>query len=190
VDKTPTGDTDGFIQLIFSSRKKVLKEICELSEKSENAIIFVCFRNTDELVSHLYLIEKYKYILSKVLLDKSDKVAINEINNLMEYEKVVLNKSISNSLFAYNGEVTWIFKGEEREVCSLRDFNQLLSVVCDEIYSQTPVMNNELFNKHKLVEINGNTLRVTPEGMLIVRNVAVAFDPGFVPVTNKYSTTI
>ncbi len=128
----------------------MLEEICELSEKSENAIIFVCFRNTDELVSHLYQIEKYKYILSKVLVDKSDKVAINEINNLMEYEKVVLNKSISNSLFAYNGDVTWIFKGEEIEVCSLRDFNQLLSVVCDEIYSQTPVMNNELFNKHKL----------------------------------------
>ena len=40
---------------------------------------------------------------------------ISEINNLMEYEKVVLNKSISNSLFAYNGDVTWIFKGEERE---------------------------------------------------------------------------
>lgn len=32
----------------------------------------------------------------------------------------------------------------------LKDFNQLLSVVCDEIYSQTPVLNNELFNKHKL----------------------------------------
>ena len=130
--------------------QKMVEEICELSEKSENAIIFVCFRNTDELVSHLYLIEKYKYILSKVLVDKSDKVAINEINNLMEYEKVVLNKSISDSLFAYNGDVTWIFTGEERDVCSLRDFNQLLSVVCDEIYSQTPVMNNELFNKHKL----------------------------------------
>lgn len=150
VDKTPVGDTDGFIQLIFSSRKKVLQETCKLSKNCENAIIFVCFRNTDELVSHLYQIEKYKYILSKVLIDKSDKVAINEINNLMEYEKVVLNKSICDGLFAYNGDVTWIFKGEEREVRSLREFNQLLSVVCDEIYSQTPVMNNELFNRHKL----------------------------------------
>lgn len=150
MDKVPVGDTDGYIQLIFSSSKKILDETCELSEKSENAIIFVCFRNTEELVSHLYQIEKYKYILSKVLIDKSDKVAINEINNLMEYEKVVLNKSISESLFAYNGNVTWIFNGEERQVRSLRDFNQLLSVACDEIYPQTPVMNNELFNKHKL----------------------------------------
>ena len=149
-DKIPVGDTDGFIQLIFSSRKKILEETLEVSKNCENAIIFVCFRNTNELVSHLYQIEKYKYILSKVLIDKSDKVAINEINNLMEYEKVVLNKSISDGLFAYNGDVTWIFKGKAREVRSLREFNQLLSVVCDEIYSQTPVMNNELFNKHKL----------------------------------------
>ena len=102
------------------------------------------------MVSHLYQIEKYKYVLSKVLIDKSDKVAINEINNLIDYEKVVLNKSISESLFAYNGDVTWLFKGEEQQVRSLREFNQLLSIVCDDIYSQTPIMNNELFNKHKL----------------------------------------
>lgn len=150
VDKTPVGDTDGYIQLIFSSSKKVLEETCKLSEKCENAIIFVCFKNTDDLVSHLYQIEKYKYVLSKVLIDKSDKVAINEINNLIDYEKVVLNKSISESLFAYNGDVTWLFKGEEQQVRSLREFNQLLSIVCDDIYSQTPIMNNELFNKHKL----------------------------------------
>ncbi len=150
VDKTPTGDTDGYIQLVFSSSKTVLEDTCVLSEKSDNAIIFVCFQHTDELVEHLYLIEKYKYILSKVLIDKSDKVAINEVNNLMEYEKVVLNKSISESLFAYNDDVVWIFNGEEKEVGSLREFNQLLSEVCDTVYPQTPVMNNELFNKHKL----------------------------------------
>lgn len=150
IDKTPADDTDGFIQLIFSSSKNALEETYELSAKSENAIIFICFRNTDELVSHLYQIEKYRHILSKVLIDKSDKAAINEINNLMEYEKVALNKSISDGLFAYSGDATWIFRGEEREVRSLREFNQLLSAVCDEIYSQTPVMNNELFNKQKL----------------------------------------
>ncbi len=150
VDKVPVGDTDGYIELIFSSGKKLLEEACLLSEKSENAIIFVCFKNTDELVGHLHQIEKYKYILSKVLIDKSDKVAINEINNLMDYEKVLLNKSISETLFSYTDDVAWIFKGEEIEVRSLREFNQLLSQVCNEIYPQTPMMNNELFNKHKL----------------------------------------
>ena len=41
-----------------------------------------------------------------------------------------------------------------------------------------------------LVELGENSLKVTPEGMLIVRNVAVAFDPGFKQLNNKYSTTI
>ena len=149
-DKTPAGDTDGYIQLIFSTDKNILGHTYSMSIKSENAIIFVCFKNTDSLVEHLHQIEKYKYILSKVLIDKSDKVAINEINNLMEHEKVLLNKAIGESLFAYNDDVTWIFKGEKRQVRSLRDFNQLLSAVCDEIYPQTPLMNNELFNRHKL----------------------------------------
>ncbi len=36
----------------------------------------------------------------------------------MEYEKVVLNKSISDSLFAYNGDVTSDFQGQGRGVCS------------------------------------------------------------------------
>ena len=150
VDMIPTGDTDGYIQLIFSSRKSIVSKTRKLSANSNNAIIFACFERTDELVSHLYQIEKYQYILNKVLVDKSDKVAINEVNNLMEYEKLALNKAINESLFAYKGGVTWIFKGEPRQVCSLREFNQLLSQVCNEVYPLTPEMNNELFNRHKL----------------------------------------
>lgn len=65
--------------------------------------------------------------------------------------------------------------------CSVEEFMRITKF---EVSKITSLIND------KLVEINGNTLRVTPEGMLIVRNVAVAFDPGFVPVTNKYSTTI
>lgn len=42
----------------------------------------------------------------------------------------------------------------------------------------------------KLVELTETDLRVTPAGMLIVRNVAVAFDPAFTSGSNKFSTTI
>jgi oxygen-independent coproporphyrinogen-3 oxidase len=41
-----------------------------------------------------------------------------------------------------------------------------------------------------LVELTQTDLNVTPEGMLIVRNVAVAFDPKFEMTENKFSTTI
>jgi len=61
-----------------------------------------------------------------------------------------LNKSIIDNLFAYKNNVTWIYKGSEHNVSSHKDFNKLLSDVCNEIYSETPVMLNELFNRHKL----------------------------------------
>lgn len=112
--------------------------------------MFACFKNTDELVGHLYSIAKYNYILSKVLLDKSDYVAIGEVNNLLEYEKLLLNKALNDALFSYGNDVVWIFGGKEIEVKTFRMFNELLSYVCDTIYSKTPVMNNELFNRHKL----------------------------------------
>ena len=150
IEIVPTGDTDGYIQLIFSTKKGALGELLKFSKEHEGAMVFAYFNNTDEIVEHLYNIEKYKYILEKVLIDKADRVAISEIQKLKDYEEILLNKTISENLFDYKGNVTWIFNGEKQEIASLRDFNMLLSKVCDEVYNLTPTMNNELFNKHKI----------------------------------------
>jgi hypothetical protein len=151
VEITPTGDTDGYIELIFSADKNVLDSIIEISSNTNQAIIYAYFNNTEEIINHLHNIQKYEYIISKVLIDKdADHVAYGEIKKLKEYEETLLNKSISDNLFAYKNRVTWIFKGEKQSVSSLKDFNQLLSTVCNDVYSETPIMINELFNRHKL----------------------------------------
>lgn len=150
LDIVPTGDTDGYIELIFSSKKNALEQIMKFSAENKHALVFAFFNNTDEILDHLHNIKKYQYILDKVLIDKGDKVAVNEITKLKEYEEILLNKAISDNLFAYKNHVTWIFKGEKQKVNSHRDFNVLLSTVCDKVYSETPIMNNELFNKQKL----------------------------------------
>ena len=149
VDVVPTGDTDGYIELIFSTNKKVLKEVKTFSSETEHALIFAVFTNTEDIIDHLYNIKKYSYLLEHVL-DKNDRVAVSEIQKLKEYEEVLLNKAVSDNLFSYKNRVVWIFAGKEQKVESHRDFNQLLSKVCNEVYHKTPVMNNELFNKHKL----------------------------------------
>ena len=145
----PKGDTDGYIELIFSTRKDALEEIKRFSADSEHALIFALFIDTDNIIDHLYNIKKYNYLTDKVI-KKEDLVAVKEIQKLKEYEENLLNKAISDNLFSYKNRVVWMFKGKVQKVESHRDFNKLLSRVCDEIYSETPVMNNELFNKHKL----------------------------------------
>ena len=151
VDMTPMGDNDGYIQLIFSADKNALDVIKATSADTEHAVIYAYFSNTEEIIDHLYSIQKYDYILTKVLIDKeADRVAYNEIQKLKEYEETLLNKAVSDNLFAYKNQVVWFFKGEKQKVSSHKDFNKLLSKVCDEVYSETPVMFNELFNRHKL----------------------------------------
>ena len=126
-----------------------MEEIKKFSSETDHALIFAYFTNTEDIIDHLYNIKKYMYLLERVL-DKNDRVAVNEIQKLKEYEETLLNKAISDNLFSYKNRVVWIFAGKEQKVESHRDFNQLLSRVCNEVYSETPVMNNELFNKHKL----------------------------------------
>lgn len=150
MDMIPTGDIDGFIELLFHAKKEYIDEVKQLSSDCEHAIIFAFFNNTDKIVDHLYQIDKYDYILRHVLIDKGDHVAIKEINNLRDYEEVQLNKAIQESLYGYNGNVTWIFKGKVMPVSSQRDFNKMLSRVCEYVYSKTPIMINELFNRNKL----------------------------------------
>lgn len=152
LDMVPVGDTDGFIELMFSPKPNALEEIKAYSLNStEHAIVYAYFNNTEEIIDHLYNISKYKYILEKVLIDKdADHVAFGEIVKLKEHEEDVLNKTISDNLFAYKNRVVWVFKGEQKKVRSLKEFNELLSDVCNEVYSKSPVMINELFNRHKL----------------------------------------
>lgn len=149
LDIVPTGDTDGYIELIFSTRKDACENIKQFSAKSEHAIIFAYFIDTANIIDHLYNIKKYNYLIDRVI-KKEDLVAVKEVQKLKEYEEALLNKAISDNLFSYKNRVIWIFNGEEQKIESHRDFNKLLSYVCDKVYSETPVMNNELFNRHKL----------------------------------------
>lgn len=146
----PMEDVDGYIQLIFTTDRDYLQTVKEKSAECPEAYIFAFFNNTDEITEHIFNIKKYDYILTNRLSDGSDRVAITEVMNLKNYEITLLNKTVSEDLFTSNGKVTWVYKGQDEQVCSLRDFNRLLSKVCDDIYSLTPVMNNELFNKNKL----------------------------------------
>lgn len=191
-DIVPTGDVDGYVELIFSTSEKYYKELVDFSEKCEHATIFAYFTNTEEIVNHLHNIQKYHYILDKVLIDKSDRVANKEIMQLMEYEKTLLNKAVNESLFSYSEDVVWLYKGKECKVNSQRDFNNLLSRVCDDVYSLTPIINNELINKHKLsASISGAKAKYLEALLKNSDNVNLGFDADkFPPEKTIYYTIL
>ena len=145
---TAKDDIDGYIHLVFPLQGMTLEKVKAVSKTNENADIYVFFNNVDTLLKHLHQIKKLQYLLDNVVLE--DRVAKREVSNLLDYEKHLLNESINSGIIAGDNQVTWIFKGETNHVACAGDLKKLLSHVCEVVYSKTPVMRNELFNKQKV----------------------------------------
>ena len=142
----PKDDTDGYINLIFPTGTS-LNDVKQASNGSGKPILYAYFRNTEEIIKHLYEIKKLKYLLEKVVFD--DRVATNEVENILNYETEQLNAALNDTLFDQKS-VAWIYNSKQIEIKSHRDLNHRLSLMCDEVYSSTPILRNELFNRHKV----------------------------------------
>ena len=144
----PTGDIDGYIQPVLPL-SEIESEVKEMSSSSNSgATIYGYFKNTETIIKHLYEIKKLQYIIENVAFE--DRVAKIELENQKNYESQKLNEVINASLTSDSNSVVWYFNGENVEINSTRDFNKLLSHVCDEVYYKTPIIRNELFNRQKL----------------------------------------
>ncbi len=143
----PSNEIDGYINLIFNNDKDAIESIVKCSLECEEAILFAYFKNTSKIIDRIWEIDKLEYVLFAI--DDKDKVAQREINSLLNYEKEQLNNSILNSLFSYTEDVVWVYNGEVVAIENKTVFNKLISSICDDVYSQTPIFLNEMVNKHK-----------------------------------------
>ena len=144
----PTGDIDGFIHLAFPLSDNESEVIAMSASASAGASIYGYFKNTDKIVKHLYEIKKLQYVIDNVAFD--DRVAKSEFENQKNYETQKLNDTLNASLTSDSGNIVWYYNGNPQCIKSVRDFNKLLSRVCDEVYFKTPIIRNELFNRQKL----------------------------------------
>lgn len=149
IQLTPTGEIDGYINLLFSS-DLTIEEIQEFSEKNEDAVLFGYYTNMSDIIDQIFEINKLQYVLDRVIIDMEDKVARREIKRALNYEVEILNNIVLDSLFSIDSTVKWFFQGELLDITDRTVFNQTLSKISDRIYTSTPIFKNELVNKHKV----------------------------------------
>ena len=144
----PTGDIDGFIHLVFPL-SDIESEVIEMSASSSaGASIYGYFKNTDNIVKHLYEIKKLQYVIDNVAFD--DRVAKSEFESQKNFETQKLNDALNASLTSDTDNIVWYYSGNPQCIKTVRDFNKLLSRVCDEVYFKAPIIRNELFNRQKI----------------------------------------
>ncbi|MBI9062561.1 MAG: hypothetical protein JEZ14_11295 [Marinilabiliaceae bacterium] len=143
--KIPTGELDGYINLIFSEDLSAEK-IVELS-KNDSAILYAYFERTSKIKKLLYRIERIDFVIAE---NPDDKVAIKELSKLKEATQNELTKEILANLTSKNNSVKWFAHGSKLIIQSQKDLNRELSIICQKVYKATPILKNELVNKHKL----------------------------------------
>ncbi|MES2478292.1 MAG: hypothetical protein V4561_04350 [Bacteroidota bacterium] len=146
IKKTPEGEIDGFVNLVFNSKLKE-SDIQSKSKFQEEAIIYCFFKNSAEIKNLLFEIEKIQNVLEE---NKDDKVAKRELENIIESQIRLLNHYITESIYSGSKDVKWYFNGEEKKIADKKDFNKLLSQVCSFVYDATPLYKNEMVNKHRI----------------------------------------
>jgi len=146
IKEIPEGEIDGFVNLVFNDKLNE-NHIQEQSKLQEEAILYCFFKNSAEIKNLLFEIEKIGKVLEE---NKDDKVAKRELENIIEAQIRLLNHYITDSIYSGSEEISWFFNGEAKTITDKKDFNKLLSQVCDRIYEATPIFKNELVNKHKI----------------------------------------
>jgi len=146
IQKTPEGEIDGYINLVFNEKLKE-SDILNKSKVHGEAIIYCFFENSAEIKNLLFEIEKVQNVIEE---NKDDKVAKRELENIVESQIRLLNHYITDSIYSGNKEVKWFFNGDEKKIYDKKDFNKLISQVCGIVYNATPIFKNELVNKNKI----------------------------------------
>ena len=145
INVTPEGEIDGYINLIFNENLAE-KDLISFSKKNEESILYVLYSNTKLIKDYLTEIEKINIVFNENI---EDRVANRELKSLKYNFINNLNELVINNLFG-NPEIRWFFRGKEKFVQNVKEFNRLLSQISNIIYNKTPIFQNELVNRDKL----------------------------------------
>lgn len=100
-----------------------------------------------------------------------DPVARQEVQARLEASRARL-EHVAGPVFGLSGYPLdpmlsdWFFRGSQQHPRSARDFQSLLSAICEEVFSQAPPLRNELLNRHNLSSAAAKARRILLERMV------------------------
>lgn len=157
---------DGVVYGIIPSRKVDLNEVktrlLNTSTQAKQAV-FVLPKNYSD-ISEVVAEFNAVSILREAASD--DKVLFDEYEVIYEDLCEVINANIKAYTRPENFMARYIHYGEERYISRKAALTGLLSDICDDLFSQTPIINNEAINKDDITSIAYNSRSKIISGLL------------------------
>lgn len=95
-----------------------------------------------------------------------DSVLFNEYEAVYEDLREVIETFISGFTRPEEGKSIYIYNGKEQRISRKASLTELASDICEEVYSQTPVINNEAINKDEITSVAWHSRNKILSGLL------------------------
>ena len=153
--KEPLGDADGLLLYALPANEQ---EVAQLTKKARGIdpmkwkeVLIAIPRSVGSLRDAATELTYLNWVAENTPELEGDSVARRELSaRLTEAEREVSDQLATIFGRENEGTCIWYHKGQSTDIDSERARNEYLSVICDEIYDETPVIRNELINRRKI----------------------------------------
>ena len=145
--EAPTGEVDGFVNLIFSETLKPADLSAAVGTHRE-AVLYGLFRQAGDIKNLIREVDKVRLVREEHF---NDKVAVRELNSILEAQIEQLNKYVLDRLYTPGKHISWYYAGAAPVAfTNRRSFNRCLSGIAAEVYADAPTYRSELVNRTRL----------------------------------------
>ena len=159
-------DADGVVYgIIPKSNESISRLHDELlqSSASHQRFLFILPKKYKEITE---IIQEFNAVSLLREQASGDKVLFDEYEVVYEDLREVISDFISTYTHPENFKSTYIYMGEEKSITRKAALTGLLSDICDDVYSLTPVVNNEAINRNDITSIASNSRSKIIAGLL------------------------
>ena len=132
---------------------RIRNSILETSSGCKDCVFIIPkqYRNIEKIAR--------EYDAVRILMDGAgdDRVLFDDYEVVYEDCQDIIRNYIGSFTRPENREAVYIYNGERKRISRKSEFSGLLSDICDTLFPNTPVINNEVINKEEITSVTRNS---------------------------------
>lgn len=155
------GAVYGIILTEEENRKSVIKKIAEIKHSRIAFVVpNIAVDVTDDCL-------EYKAVSTLKAENNDDDVLSEELELRIEDNENILSNFVSMFLQPEMRAAEWFYQGKKQRVFRKTQISELLSGICDELYTLTPIIKNEMINKDAVTKTIVNAMNKVVDALLV-----------------------
>ena len=191
----PLGDADGLILYVLPANDFEVKQLIEKATQvgiTDRKEVLIAIPHSIGFLGNAVIQLAYLHWVSENTPElEGDAVARRELKKRLADVEHDISVRISAIYGADNKEACiWYHGGKQTNIDSVRKRNEYLSIICDEIFPETPLIRNELINRRKISGAATSARKKLIQAMLENENRENLGIKGYPPEMSIYRSLI